>query len=43
VLEATAEAVINANSLGDVAAMPEDVITELRSAFGIADDKDGAP
>ncbi len=43
VLEATAEAVINASSLGDVAAMPEHVIAELRTAFGIADDNGGAP
>ena len=43
VLEATAEAVINASSLGDVAAMPEDVITELRTAFEIADDNGDVP
>jgi L-fuculose-phosphate aldolase len=35
VLESTAEAVINAKSLGDVVPMPEAVINELRSAFGI--------
>ncbi|MDA0282594.1 MAG: class II aldolase/adducin family protein [Planctomycetota bacterium] len=35
VLESTAEAVINARSIGDVSAMPDAVISELRSAFGI--------
>jgi len=35
VLEATAEAVINAQAIGEVAAMPETVIQELRTAFGI--------
>ncbi len=35
VLESTAEAVINAKALGEVAAMPESVILELRQAFGI--------
>jgi len=35
VLEATAEAVINARSLGPVSSMPDDVIAELRSAFGM--------
>ena len=35
VLESTAEAVINAKSIGDVKAMPEDVISELRDAFGM--------
>lgn len=35
VLEATAEAVINAHAIGDVSAMPDAVIRELREAFGI--------
>jgi L-fuculose-phosphate aldolase len=35
VLESTAEAVINAKALGEIAAMPENVILELRRAFGI--------
>ncbi len=35
VLEATAEAVIDATNIGPVAAMNESVIAELRSAFGI--------
>jgi L-fuculose-phosphate aldolase len=35
VLESTAEAVINARALGKVATMPENVISELRDAFGI--------
>ncbi len=35
VLESTAEAVINARSIGDVASMPDPVIAELRTAFGI--------
>lgn len=35
VLESTAEAVINAKALGEIAAMPEDVIRDLRQAFGI--------
>lgn len=35
VLESTAEAVINAGAIGDVAPMPEAVIGELREAFGI--------
>jgi len=35
VIESTAEAVINAKALGEVAAMPEAVILELRQAFGI--------
>ena len=35
VLEATAEAVIDATNIGTVAAMNESVITELRTAFGI--------
>jgi L-fuculose-phosphate aldolase len=35
VLEATAEAVINAGSIGEVASMPNDVIDELRTAFKI--------
>ena len=36
VLESTAEAVINAHSLGDIATMPEKVIAELRDAFGMS-------
>ena len=35
VLEATAEAVINARGIGDVSAMPDVVIRELREAFDI--------
>lgn len=35
VLESTAEAVINAGALGEVANMPDAVIQELRKAFGI--------
>ena len=35
VLEATAEAVINAGAIGAVASMPDNVIDELRDAFGI--------
>jgi L-fuculose-phosphate aldolase len=35
VLEATAEAVINAHAIGEVSAMPEAVIRELRDAFAI--------
>ena len=35
VLESTAEAVINARSLGDVMPMSEPIIDELRLAFGI--------
>ena len=35
VLEATAEAVINARAIGDVATMSESVISELRAAFGL--------
>ncbi len=35
VLESTAEAVINARSIGEVSAMPEKVIEELRTAFGL--------
>ena len=35
VLESTAEAVINAYTLGDIATMPEEVIAELRDAFGM--------
>ena len=35
VLESTAEAVINAKSIGDVKAMPKEVIDELRDAFGM--------
>ena len=38
VLESTAEAVINAKAIGQVTSMPEDVIDELRSAFGLEDD-----
>ncbi len=36
VLESTAEAVINARAIGEVAAMPDAVIRELREAFDIA-------
>lgn len=35
VLESTAEAVINAGAIGDVSVMPENVIDELRDAFGL--------
>ncbi len=35
VLESTAEAMINAHAIGDVAVMPDAVIHELRAAFGI--------
>ena len=35
VLESTAEAVINARAIGEVSAMPEPVIAELRTAFGL--------
>jgi L-fuculose-phosphate aldolase len=35
VLESTAEAIINAHAIGDVAVMPDTVIHELRDAFGI--------
>jgi len=35
VLESTAEAVINAHTLGEISTMPEEVIMELRSAFGM--------
>ena len=35
VLESTAEAVINALAIGDVSVMPEEVISELRHAFGL--------
>ena len=35
VLESTAEAVINSKAIGTVNAMPESVIEELRSAFGM--------
>ncbi len=35
VLESTAEAVINAGAIGDVAVMPDDVIDELRTAFNL--------
>ncbi len=35
VLESTAEAVINAKSIGSVKAMPDQVITELKTAFGL--------
>ncbi len=36
VLEATAEAVINAKSIGEIATMPDRVIEELRAAFGLS-------
>jgi hypothetical protein len=36
VLESTAEAVINASTLGEVASMSDDVIEELGRAFGLA-------
>ncbi len=36
VLESTAEAVINARSFGNISSMPESVIEELRSAFGLS-------
>jgi len=35
VLESTAEAVINARAIGEVSAMPDGVIRELRAAFKI--------
>ena len=35
VLESTAEAVINAKAIGNVAPMPDDVIKDLRTAFGL--------
>ncbi|QDV69485.1 L-fuculose phosphate aldolase [Rosistilla carotiformis] len=35
VLESTAEAVINANAIGKVSAMPDQVIEELRTAFNL--------
>jgi L-fuculose-phosphate aldolase len=35
VLESTAEAVINARAIGEVAVMSDDVIDELRDAFGL--------
>ncbi len=35
VLESTAEAVINARAVGEVSVMSEDVISELRDAFGL--------
>ena len=35
VLESTAEAVINARAIGEVSAMPDAVIRELRDVFGI--------
>ncbi|HUG68906.1 MAG TPA: class II aldolase/adducin family protein [Pirellulaceae bacterium] len=35
VLESTAEAVINARAIGKVSAMPDEVIRELRDAFGL--------
>jgi L-fuculose-phosphate aldolase len=35
VLEATAEAVINAKAIGDISVMPAEVIDELRTAFNI--------
>jgi L-fuculose-phosphate aldolase len=35
VLESTAEAVINAGMIGNVVAMSDEVIAELREAFGI--------
>jgi len=35
VLEATSEAVINATSIGEVSAMPQTVIDELRAAFNL--------
>ena len=36
VLESTAEAVINARAIGEVAVMSDDVIEELRNAFDLA-------
>ena len=36
VVESTAEAVINARSIGAVSAMPEAVISELKSSFGLS-------
>ena len=35
VLESTAEAVINARALGEVASMSDQVIEELRAEFGV--------
>jgi L-fuculose-phosphate aldolase len=35
VLESTADAVINAGALGEVTAMPENVINQLRVEFGL--------
>ena len=37
VLESTAEVVISAGAIGPVSSMPEAVISELRSAFGLDD------
>lgn len=37
VLESTAEGVINAQAIGEVSVMPDSVINELRTAFGLAD------
>ncbi|MFN3150388.1 hypothetical protein [Bremerella sp.] len=36
VLEATSEAVINATSIGEVSAMSQSVIDELRSTFNLS-------
>jgi L-fuculose-phosphate aldolase len=36
VLESTAEAIINAKAIGEITPMPEAVIDELRTAFGIS-------
>ncbi len=36
VLESTAEAVINAKAIGEVMTMPDSVIDELKSAFGLS-------
>jgi L-fuculose-phosphate aldolase len=36
VLESTAEAVINARAIGEISAMPAEVIDELRTAFGMS-------
>lgn len=35
VLESTAEAIINSRAIGEVSAMPENVINDLRQAFGL--------
>jgi L-fuculose-phosphate aldolase len=35
VFESTAEAIINARSIGEVCSMPDVVISELRRAFGM--------